>query len=340
MTLPYVSVIVPVFNSEGLIENCLGAIKGQEAIDLDAFELIVVDDASTDSSGKKAHRICDKLITLERNSGAATSRNRGAVEAAGDILIFVDADVILEPLALSKLLSAFKKDQGISAAVGSYTETPADPGLISACHNAFTLYHHDLSLDEMDWFWGALGAVRKEAFMDVGGFDERYRGASCEDMELGLALSAKGHRIVYYPEAKGSHARHFTFFGMLENDYKKAVLGTKLRLAGRLPKRAPGFVNFRNLGSMSLLALSPLPALMNIAVPFPHLAETYFVILLLLLVINLPYYRHLRELLDLRLGFVLAFLHWAQLLAILAGALAGVVGHILGRSTFGRPSWI
>ena len=101
MTSPYVSVIVPVFNSEDLIAKCLRAIRGQEGVDPDGVEIIVVDDASTDSSAQRSQRICDKLIILERNSGAATARNRGATEAAGDILVFVDADVILESIALS-----------------------------------------------------------------------------------------------------------------------------------------------------------------------------------------------------------------------------------------------
>ena len=336
----YISVIVPVFNSCDTIEKCLKAIRNQQGIAPATYEIIVVDDASTDSSSQMAESLCDRLITLQNNSGAASARNTGAKAAAGDIIVFVDSDVILEPYSLSSIISVFEKDVRISAAVGRYSETPADTKFLNVYHNAFTRYHHDLSLTEIDWFWGALSAVRKEAFAEAGGFDERYQGASGEDMALGMALFSKGHRIVYVPEAEGAHAHHFTIWKMLRNDYKKAVLGIKMRLSGNLPRHAPGFVNARSVMTSFLLALCPFLLLLNFAIDIPFLAKIYLLIFLALMIINRPYYVYLLKIFDIKFRFFVPLIHWLQMYTILAGAAMGALGHFLGRTAFGRPKWI
>ena len=335
----YISVIVPVFNSCGVIEKCLQAIRNQQDI-APTYEIIVVDDASTDSSAQKAENLCDRLITLQKNSGAATARNTGAKAAAGDLIVFVDSDVILEPQTLSTCIAVFKKDDRVSAAVGRYSEKPADTKLLNVYHNAFTRYHHDLSLEEIDWFWGALSAVRKEAFMEAGGFDERYQGASGEDLALGRVLFDKGYRIVYIPEAQGSHAHQFTILSMIKNDYQKAVIGMKMQLSGELPRHAPGFVNTRSVMTSFLLALCPFLILLNVAIHVPFLTGICLVIFLALMMVNKTYYTYLSKIPEVKFCFWLPFLHWLQMYTILAGAAMGALGHVLGRTAFGRPKWI
>ncbi|HUT53189.1 MAG TPA: glycosyltransferase [bacterium] len=334
---PVMSVIVPLHNAGRLIGRCLEAIRGQEGFGEGAIEVIVVDDGSSDG-GADAASLCDQLIRMDQNRGAATARNRGAKEARADILVFVDADVFLGPAALSALFKVFDEHPDVSAAVGSYTTEPADTNPVSVYHNLFTRYHHDLSPLDIDWFWGAMGAVRKQAFNEVGGFDERYQGASAEDMELGRALARAGHRVRYCPEAQGAHAHRFTLAGMLSNDYKKAVLGTKLRLGSRLPQKAPGFANPR---SMATLVLVPLLLIFCIAACFKSCAVLAIAaIIALLILINAPFYNFLkRHFAGPRMVWPI-LLHWIQSLAILAGAAAGVAGLIMGRPTYGRPGWI
>ena len=338
MNPPLVSVIVPVYNARALLLPCLSAIRLQEGIGPGEMEVIVVDDGSSDYSPLAAAGLCDRLIRLEHNSGAAAARNRGAREARGSILVFVDVDVFLEPRALMSLRRAFETRPEIAAAVGRYTARPAAKSLVSVYHNAFTRYHHDLAPREIDWFWGALGAARRDAFFAAGGFDERYRGASAEDMELGAALSRKGYRIVYCPEAEGAHAHPFTLARMFENDYKKAALGVKLKLRGRLPRGAPGFANPRNV----LAALLAPVWLVSLFLALFHPGALAATILAAagLALLNLPFYRRLASSLSGAkiVGGVL--LHWLQLIAILAGAGAGLMGHLLGRSPYGRPGWI
>ena len=336
----YISVIVPVFNSCGVIENCLKAIRNQKGIDPATYEIIVVDDASSDSSAEKAGGLCDKLIMLQKNSGAATARNAGAKTASGDIIVFVDSDVILEPHSLSNLISVFEKDDQVSATVGRYSEMPTDKKPLNVYHNAFTRYHHDLSLKEIDWFWGALSAIRKEVFEDTGGFDERYQGASGEDLALGKILFDKGYRIAYVPEAQGTHAHQFTILSMLKNDYIKAVTGMKMKLSKILPMQAPSFVNPRSIMTSFLLILCPLLILLNLAIHVPCLTGIFFLIFLALIMINRPYYAYLSKIFDVKFRFFAPLLHWLQMYTIIAGAMMGAFGHLLGRTAFGRPKWI
>jgi len=332
------SVIVPAYNAGDSLVKCVKAVRDQEGISADAVEVIVVDDGSCDESAGRVEGLVDRIIRTDRNRGAAAARNRGAQEARADLLVFVDADVLLLPSALSVLCRAFYEDASLDAAVGRYSAAPAAPGLVNAYHNAFTRYHHDLSPRQIDWFWGALGAVKKKSFFDAGGFDERYEGASAEDMEFGKGLFKRGCKTVYVPKAQGAHAHDFSLKSMLVNDYKKAVLGTKLRWKGRLPERAPGFASAGNLATSALvLVLSGLV----ISAPFHALAGvTAVFVVCLLAMINAPYYSYLAGILGPRLMPVCLPLHWLQFIVILAGGVMGTVGHLAGRDTFGRPGWI
>ncbi len=339
---PLISVIVPVYNGREVLGPCLAAIRAQEGIARKEVELIVVDDGSSDGGADAAAGLADRVIRLEENRGAAAARNRGAREARADVVVFVDADVFLEKDALAAISKLFQERPDISAAVGRYAELPARPGLVNLYHNLFTNYHHDLSPEEIDWFWGAIGAVRKEALFAVGGFDERYQGASAEDMELGLALAAAGHKILFRPEIQGAHGHEFTLKKMLVNDYKKAVLGTKLRLRGRLPRRAPRFARPGNV----------MPPILVMAAPFFYLFAIFgpailgifslmmsFISVYMIFALNLDFYKHLGDRLqnEFHRGM---FIHWLQAAIMLLGAAAGTIGYLLRRSPYGRPGWI
>ncbi len=335
---PQMSVIVPAYNAGETLVHCIKAVRGQKGVRKEDIEIIVVDDDSDDKSANAVAGLADRVIRLEENQGAAAARNRGAREASGELLVFVDADVLPAPQALPIFCRAFHEDPSLRAAVGGYTELPALPGLVNKYHNAFTRYHHDLSPKDIDWFWGALGAVKKEAFHEVGGFDERYRAASAEDMELGKALYSAGCRIAYLPAVKGAHAHDFSLSGMLKNDYKKAVLGTKLRLKGRLPARAPGFAGKRNIATSALAVL--LAALVFLWLFHPLAGVSAVFVVCLLAMINLPYYGSLARVLKPSELIICLPLHWLQFVVILSGGVMGLVGHLLGRDTFGRPGWI
>lgn len=101
------SIIIPAFNAAHTIAPCLRAIKEQMKV---ADELIIIDDKSADATSSIARRYSDKVITHSYNKGAGASRNRGVEEATNQILLFIDADVIIAPHFLDYLRDFFAKE--------------------------------------------------------------------------------------------------------------------------------------------------------------------------------------------------------------------------------------
>jgi len=120
-----VSVVVPAYNSSSDLRQCLPALVRSLPR---ALEIIVVDDASTDETSSVASQHGATVIRLARNSGPAAARNAGGRAACGDIVFFVDADVVVAPDAIGRVLRAFETDADLAAVFGSYDRRPRAPG--------------------------------------------------------------------------------------------------------------------------------------------------------------------------------------------------------------------
>ena len=159
------------------------------------------------------------VVTDPPGSGPAAARNAGARRCDGDILVFVDADVEVHPDALRRLREALERDAGLAAVFGAYDDRPAAPATVSRFRN---LLHHHVHVScggPATTFWAGLGAVRREAFEAVGGFDaQRYPRPSIEDIELGMRLHAAGRRILLDPAVRGTHLKRWTLASMLRTD--------------------------------------------------------------------------------------------------------------------------
>ena len=334
---PKLSVIIPAYNAAASLGECLAALKRQEGAP--DFEVLVVDDASTDATAEIARQAGVIYLRQEQNLGAAAARNRGAKQAQGELLLFLDADVALQKDATAKLGRFFQSHPELAAAIGTYTPISSRPDPCSRYHNFFTFYHHDLSGDEVEWFWGAIGAVRREAFLAAGGFDERYAGAAAEDIQFGYELCERGYRIAYLRELAGDHLHRFGLRSMLWNDYRKAVLGTKLYLTRKRPGRGRhGFSNPANalaLIAVLLLMVSLLGLGFGLVPWF-----TPLLCLILFMVVNGKFYRALAESLGGKFLLAAVPLHLLSFLAIAAGTVMGLAGLALGRPRQGKSSWL
>ena len=214
----------------------------------------------------------DEVIVVERASapGPAAARNEGAERAGGDVLVFVDADVVVHGDAFALIRRAFAEDEGLDALLGSYDDAPAADGVVSGFRNLLHHHVHQSSPGEATTFWAGLGAVRKSAFDAVGGFDAgRYPEPSVEDIELGMRLVASGRRIRLDPAIQGTHLKAWTLASMLRTDFgQRGVPWVELLLQRR------GSTSALNLGwrhrltaaaavsgAVALLASRPRPAL-------------------------------------------------------------------------------
>jgi len=252
-----ISMIIPVYNNTRDLPECLSAAK-VSAKNFDT-EIIVVDDASTDETPSVAASMGVHVLRLGRNSGPAAARNFGAQHATGEILFFVDADVVLAPGSLHRAITILGSTRPDLAAVfGSYDDRPRARGLVSQYRNLLHHFVHQQGNPEASTFWAGCGAIRREIFLGVGGFDaERFPRPSIEDIELGVRLSRAGHRILLDREIQGTHLKRWTLASMIRTDITcRAMPWTRLILESR---EAPDDLNLK-LGQRVSAALVALAA--------------------------------------------------------------------------------
>ena len=215
---PQLSVIVPAHNAAAHLRACLDAIAASD-LERSRWELIVVDDASTDSTPEIAKQLADCVISTGTAArGPAHARNRGALEAKCEVIAFVDADVAVHSDALRLMLNSLAADKSIVAVFGSYDDEPADHGIISRYRNLLHHFAHNESAGKVGTFWAGCGAVKAEAFLAAGKFDDvRYARPQIEDIDLGYKLSRLGG-ILLDPSVKGTHFKRWRFLPMLRTD--------------------------------------------------------------------------------------------------------------------------
>ena len=132
------------------------------------------------------------VLVLDERGGPARARNRGARAAGRAILLFVDADVEVPVDLAARVAGFFTAHPEVAAMFGSYDAEPAAPGLVSQFRNLLHHFVHQTARETASTFWAGCGAVRREAFERVGGFDESWTEPSIEDIELGSRLVADG----------------------------------------------------------------------------------------------------------------------------------------------------
>jgi glycosyltransferase involved in cell wall biosynthesis len=225
-----VSVIIPVYNGARTLPSVLLALsRARPAPD----EIVVVDDGSTDNSGALAAKAgCHTIIRLDRNVGAAVAKNRGAAAARGDILFFTDADVLVPGDIIARLLQAFQEAR-CDAVIGLLDTHIPETNLASQFKNLWMnfTYARFTGHDRIGLFYTSAAAIRREAFSQLGGFDENYRGAStAEDTEFGQRAWAKGVRIRLDPKLRVVHLKGYTLSGVLREDFRRARALMLMRL--------------------------------------------------------------------------------------------------------------
>ncbi|MEP6506855.1 MAG: glycosyltransferase [Gemmatimonadales bacterium] len=246
MSEKLLTVIVPAHNSSHYLATSLGTLSNSD-LPRESWQLVVVDDASTDDTRAVAEQFADTVISIgDGPRGPAYARNRGAEAAETPFIAFVDADVAVHADALSRLCRAVQTDAQIVAAFGSYDDDPADQGLVSQYRNLLHHYVHQRNAGEAATFWAGCGVVKTQAFKAAGMFDEgEYLRPQIEDIELGRRLRAKGGRIVLDPRIQAKHLKPWRLLPMMRTDLvDRAIPWVRLLLsspsAGNIPSPSLG----------------------------------------------------------------------------------------------------
>lgn len=210
-----VSVIIPVYNGGEAFVRCIEHLC---AASPQPYEVIVVADGGKNGM---AHLEEQGIRVLEtpRVGGPAIARNMGAQHARGNILYFVDADVLIPRDAIQQVVDMFAQDPSLTALIGSYDDAPSQPNFLSQYRNLLHHYVHQVSREEASTFWGACGAIKRAAFLEVGGFNEGYRHPSIEDIELGYRLKQEGMRIRLCKALQVKHLKKWDASSIVKTDF-------------------------------------------------------------------------------------------------------------------------
>lgn len=208
-----VSVIIPFHRNLAVLRRVLEPFASRPA----DVELIVAADGAVEDWARITAEFEGRGVELPVRSGPAAARNRGAELAQGEVLVFVDGDVIAAADAVSRMRDVLR-DPRIAAVFGAYDEQPPEPGFFSQYKNLSHRYVHSTTGNRALTFWAGLGAVRADAFRAVGGFDERFDRPCVEDIELGYRLTAAGYTIAVEPAIGGTHLKRWTLWSSVRSD--------------------------------------------------------------------------------------------------------------------------
>lgn len=215
---PFISVIIPNHNGEKTIGRCLDAALASKHAD---FEIIVVDDCSTDSSVNIILKYPCRLIRLPEHGGAAKARNYGARNSTGEVLFFVDGDCLLQTDTLARVAAAYLKE-GVGTIIGgTYTWLPYDHEFFSIFQSIYIHYSEIKNPTNPDYIATHAMVIAKKLFQESTGFDEQFMPI-LEDVEFSHRLKKKGARLLMDEKILVQHIFNFSLLKSLSNGIRKS----------------------------------------------------------------------------------------------------------------------
>lgn len=278
------TVIIPFHRNVRQLAQSLPAARRS----LPQAEIIVVADAAIEDCESLARESNARVIHIGGPSGPAVARNRGAAQASGDILLFVDTDVVAAPDSLSGMVAFLETHPEIAAVFGAYDLEPAEPSFMSQYKNLSHACVHEMGNSEASTFWAGLGAMRAEAFRKVGGFDERFDRPAAEDIDLGYRVKISGHRLRLDPQFRGKHLKRWTVINSIVTDIQaRGVPWTQLLYRyGALAND----LNLRHEQRLSVVLAYVIAGTLVSGIFWPALLWVALAAIVLLIAINWPYY--------------------------------------------------
>ena len=227
------SIIIPAYNAASSISSCLKSACDQ-SIDSKEYEIIVVNDGSTDETSEIVKSFPVKLIQ-QKNQGPAVARNRGAKEAAGDLLVFTDSDCILDRNFLEYILAPFEINDEIAGVQGRYRTKQSEFIARFVQIEIETRYNKMLQSDYIDFIGTYAAAYRRAIFISQNGFDTGFKTASGEDSEFSFKLHKLGYKMIFEPEALVYHQHPSSLKHYLKVKFSRGFW--RIRLYMKHPKK-------------------------------------------------------------------------------------------------------
>ena len=215
--IPMISVIIPAYNAQQTIADCLRALQCQ-TVRSDQYEIIVVDDGSTDDTAQLA-QIAGVQVIRQHNRGPAAARNTGVAAARGELVLFTDADCVPSNDWVAQMVSPFRccRADGVKGTYRTRQRQLMARFVQLEYEDKYGRLAKQPLIDFIDTY---SAGYRRNIFMLNGGFDTIFRTSSVEDQEFSFRLAQKGYRLLFAPGATVYHVHDRTV-----REYFKRKLG-------------------------------------------------------------------------------------------------------------------
>jgi len=254
-----ISAIIPVYGESDTANSCIRSLLGQTVHDI---EIILVTSDLTDKTPFVAKEYPIEIVDLKGEFTASKARNRGAKGASGDILVFIDADIVLERDSIQKTLD-FITGTKVDAVSASYTDNVQGFNFCSRFQTFFLNYRHSfIPRDKnVNFIFSSFFAIKKKVFDEAGGFDEELD--AYEDVELGYRLAQEGYSCRLDADNRVTHLKRYTHLGLLKDYFAKAKAAGRFFCKSRFFRKSLAIGNMP--GSLKLASVSALAVLFSFA---------------------------------------------------------------------------
>ncbi len=224
-----ISIVIPAYGQNDLLNKCVRAIRESAYGD---YEIVVVDDFSHPA-------ICledqdTKLVVSKNNIGPAGARNLGVSHTKGDVILFVDSDVVVAKDAYGKIRQIFE-DSNVDAVQGMYALDFPRSNFFSDYKNLYWNFNQMILDQSVYSVCTAIFSIKRRVFEEVGGFNSTSLVG--EDKEIGLRLERKKKKIIRNKQVKGVHYKKFTFLELIKHHFQNSVASALLLL--KMKKNRP-----------------------------------------------------------------------------------------------------
>src|SRR5438270_2213426 len=334
------SVIVPVRDGSATLDRALTAILASE-LPRDDYELIVVDECSSDRSAEHAARYADTVIRLSgRRCGPAYACNRGAELATGEVLGFVDADAMVQPDTLPRMLRILSENRALDAVTATHDPSAEGRHLVSQYWNLLLHFGEARRTGTSANVASPCAVIKRDAFLAAGMYDEwRFATARLEGVEFGRRLEASGRNVITSKELRIVGLKERNFRSLCREVWDRSLLLARSLGYQRTRLAVPGEVVFTLSCSLAtffaLLCVVAFSAGFSATIlPRPSMPVKIAIVLLGAMALNLPAHLFFARMRGISFAIAVAPLHLLMQAISGLGLCAGwVVGQIVGDRT-------
>ncbi|MBS1112022.1 MAG: glycosyl transferase [Nitrospirae bacterium] len=315
-----ISIVIPTYNASKYIPDLLGSIFSQA---VDDMEVIIVDDRSADNTVELVKQYPVRLIEMEKNGGPAKARNKGVRAAQGDIIFFLDSDVVVLDGTVMAVKEYFKKNPSAKCVIGICDTKPLNKGFVPH-YMAMFEYIHLIGTPEnkVSVFAPRCGAMKRDFFLNIGGYNESYKGADVEDFELARRVN-KTDPIILNEKMLVRH-QFATFKQAVRNYFKRTVMWVHLFLKEKKLDNAGPTAPSNGIAALCAFTSFVLLFLMPVASLFKN---AFIFLLVIFFIANLKWWNFMRK----KAGFIFSvralFLNYFLGIVIMFAAMYGMISY-------------